>query len=95
MTPEERASQIILPLFGLHGVRRYKEACRITRQAFANEIRAAVGAEREACAKVAQGYGGLLGGRQINLRGKIAAAIRARKQDETADGTATQDSPAE
>ena len=60
-TPEERASGVCPPNYGWDGVR-----VRI-----ANEIRAAVAAEREGCAAVVDSLAG-------NAPPTIAAAIRGR-----------------
>ena len=92
MTPEERAAgaiQVIVDHYRLAG-RNHLSVTEI----IAAAIHAAVEAEREACAEVAEFCTGHTG--SVVVRTNIAAAIRRRKEaTDEADGTATQNAPAQ
>lgn len=85
MTPEERARSIILPFRNLKGA-LHKRHCCTTRKAIVAAIRAAIEAEREACAETAEFEAEALGNWGPETAAfRIGEAIRARKEakDET------------
>jgi hypothetical protein len=78
-TPEERARAVVLAWYrGPHNVHDYyKEKADIEIADIADAIRAAIEAEREACAQIAERYEFLWGG-DVDIPPTIHDTIRAR-----------------